>query len=487
MASEPTQSLTSKYGIDPADLATRLEWLQLTADDLTLIRNAGAYLAPQAEAIVSEFYDHSFSFPDFQATVRQAGSARAGLEAAQAGYLRMLLSGRVDDAYMERMLLIGERHAELDVRPRWNVGNYATYTNIIFPRIAAHLDGQELVATLMAFQKIFMLDISTAVEAYVGVALDRFIAIDGELGPATKVLSEGVSQVDSAAKEITEAVQQIATGATEQAHGLIQATESSQSMREMLAEVATTSETAGERSATSLAAAEDGQQMAQRSVEAMETINEAVVSTASQIETLSESGKEIGAITQTISEIADQTNLLALNAAIEAARAGDAGRGFAVVADEVRSLAERSSGAAKDIASLIEKVQQGVERSVDSMKAVVTDVETGAGQARETGGVLERIVESSITLSELIGSIHELTSNADDMSGELSELMTGVGAVSEETAASAEQVSASTEEVTAQIGEMAERSERLAQLAAELSQYLSWLGAIEGDEGTQAA
>ncbi len=59
---------------------------------------------------------------------------------------------------------------------------------------------------------------------------------------------------------------------------------------------------------------------------------------------------------QVIGTISEQTNLLALNAAIEAARAGDQGRGFAVVADEVRALAQRASGAAAEIGTLVENI-----------------------------------------------------------------------------------------------------------------------------------
>jgi methyl-accepting chemotaxis protein len=62
---------------------------------------------------------------------------------------------------------------------------------------------------------------------------------------------------------------------------------------------------------------------------------------------------KVSSITDVINEISAQTNLLALNAAIEAARAGEAGKGFAVVADEIRKLAEGSSSAAQEIASII--------------------------------------------------------------------------------------------------------------------------------------
>jgi len=92
---------------------------------------------------------------------------------------------------------------------------------------------------------------------------------------------------------------------------------------------------------------------------------------------INEASRKIGHIISVIDDIAFQTNILALNAAVEAARAGEQGRGFAVVASEVRALAQRSAGAAKEIASIIqeslEKVEQGTNL-VDSAGNTMTDV-----------------------------------------------------------------------------------------------------------------
>lgn len=141
-------------------------------------------------------------------------------------------------------------------------------------------------------------------------------------------------------------------------------------------------------------AAVQGQEIMNDTVTKMENIKNLVAVTAKTVGLLGESTKEIGVITSMISQIASQTNLLALNAAIEAARAGDAGRGFAVVADEVRKLAEQSARAAKDISSIITKIQGQTNSSVVAMEESVTEVEMGLGLAQKSGGAFAKIVES---------------------------------------------------------------------------------------------
>jgi methyl-accepting chemotaxis protein len=534
------RSVLDQLGIDEADRSTRLRWLGMTDRDSELIRRAAEKLVPEVDTIVREFYDHSFKFPIVTEKVSGANSSRQALEAAQAAYLRRFLEGRWDAEHFAFVAKVGSRHAELDVKPRWNLGNYATYASLIYPRIAKVVDRRDLLDTLLAFQRAFTLDGSLAVETYMSGLMDRMVDLSVRLGPAATGLSQGAAQVDVASREIASAIQQIAQGssdqtaqlgraqqemdglssavravsaaANDQAQTVARAIDVANSVKSDLDRVADGARRAGEQGAASIEAAEAGVRSVDETMSAMETISAAVVSTASQIEELSASGREIDAITRTISEIADQTNLLALNAAIEAARAGDAGRGFAVVADEVRSLAERASAAAKDIASLIGRVQTGMSKSVESMQSAVQDVESGSEKAREAGDALRRIVGVSRTLNEDVGSIASTSSDADRSANEMIALITevgeqaeqtselsaqmeerssalanvvsAVGAVAEEAAASAEQVSASAEQSTAQISEMATQAESITDLVAELGSFLEWIGAVRDQPST---
>jgi methyl-accepting chemotaxis protein len=475
------QSLVKKYRIDASDQQTRLAWVQLTESDMQLLRKAGEFLEPEADAIAREFYDHSFKFPAFVAKIEEAGTTRRALEGAQTGYFRDLLSGRVDQAHCERALFIGENHTRLDVKPRWVIGNYATYAQLVFDRLSKHMEGDELLKTMLAFVKAFSLDGSLLTEAYVGGLMDRMVDVYQRLGPAAESLSGTSGQVNSATGEIARAIQQVASGASEQTAAVTSANAATAQMQQALMLVAESSRAAADKSQQSTTAAEQGSIAARETAAAMVSINQAVVTTSTQIEALSESGREIGAITQTISEIAAQTNLLALNAAIEAARAGDMGRGFAVVADEVRSLAERSASAAKDIAALIEKVQSGVARSVESMSTVVRDVNNGAEKAHAAGEVLERIVATTQELSSEVAAIERNASEADQGATALARVMSDVGSLAETNAAASEEVSAGTEQVTAQVGDMAGQADGLNQVAGELNEFLTWIGAMEAN------
>lgn len=80
--------------------------------------------------------------------------------------------------------------------------------------------------------------------------------------------------------------------------------------------------------------------------------------------------EEILKATASINAIAQKTNLLSLNASIEAARAGEAGRGFAVVATEISSLAEVSRKSAENIGTIVQRLKEQSELSVNSVATI---------------------------------------------------------------------------------------------------------------------
>ena len=143
-----------------------------------------------------------------------------------------------------------------------------------------------------------------------------------------------------------------------------------------------------------------------------------VESTFQQSQALDSSTREIGGVVQLIESIAEQTNLLALNATIEAARAGEVGKGFAVVAGEVKGLAQQTADATGAITERIETVQHTATSLLDDIQKVqdtINSIDSNQGEiagavsqqqhaAEEIRCSIHRVLESSRTLTEKLGT-----------------------------------------------------------------------------------
>ena len=148
--------------------------------------------------------------------------------------------------------------------------------------------------------------------------------------------------------------------------------------------------------------AERGEALVLDSVKGMYRVEETVRRAAELVDTLGARSLEIGRVVDVIQEIADQTNLLSLNAAIIASQAGESGEAFTVVANEVRSLAERTARSTREIAQLVTRVRQGVDRTVELVRDGRAQASLGLQMGDKAAAALKEIRDIAARTSQSV-------------------------------------------------------------------------------------
>ncbi|MDH4982944.1 globin-coupled sensor protein [Hyphomicrobium sp. D-2] len=421
-----------------ADLAQRLEFMELTPDSIALIRELKTLIDRELPNGLEKFYERLIRtqqvkkfFPSDVAMARAKG--------AQANHWRTISAGAFDEQYVQKVRTIGLTHARIGLDTRWYIGGYAiilehlvrSVVNETWPKgmmiRRQKYSGDDVGASLGALLKAVLLDMDLAISVYADAAEDARIASEAEaqakertlvtssFGAALARLADksldyrineampqaynqlqsdfnaAVEQLQSALRSVRESSDGIAAGTQEiavSANALSRRTEqqaanleeTAATLEELTQTVNKTAESAASARlavAQTKTDAELGGKVVQQAIDAMGRIEQ--------------SSDQISQIIGLIDEIAFQTNLLALNAGVEAARAGEAGRGFAVVASEVRALAQRSAEAAKQIKELI--------------STSTGEVEEGVKLVAETGKALHRIVDRVGEINTMVADI----------------------------------------------------------------------------------
>ncbi len=297
---------------------------------------------------------------------------------------------------------------------------------------------------------------ATVTEDFTGAIADSINESIDQLRALVETINATAQEVEQAAQDTQGTAMHLAEASEHQAQEIAGA---SAAVNEMAVSIDQVSANASESAAVaerSVAIANKGNEVVQNTIVGMDTIREQIQDTSKRIKRLGESSQEIGDIVSLINDIADQTNILALNAAIQASMAGDAGRGFAVVADEVQRLAERSSGATKQIEALVKTIQTDTNEAVISMEQTTSEVVRGARLAQDAGVALEEIEKVSTSLAALIQNISNAARQQASSAGHISNTMNVIQEITSQT-------SAGTTTTARSIGELAKLAEAMRQ------------------------
>ena len=404
-------------GEDPGEVSISYKGdFKIIINNLALVRNSFTELFTQTKKLINEANSGNLS-------------CRAETANLQGDYLKIIngINQTIDELTRpieETTIVLGELaggnlNAELE-------GSYNGDYAVIKDEMSRMVTGLRGIITEVSqvLQEISVGNLKVSIDKrYAG----DFGAISDSINNIIKSLNDAFGdiytvseQVAAGSKQVSDSSVNLSQGASMQASSVEEITAA---ITQIAAQTNENAESANKANNVSLIAkgnAEDGKKKMAGMLEAMDEI--------------SSSSDDIGKIIKVIDDIAFQTNMLALNAAVEAARAGEYGKGFAVVAEEVRNLAGRSAQAAKETAILIDKSinksLKGKKLAGETSKSLFTIAE----QVGEVSNLLAGIAASSNEQATGIAQINQAIE-------EVSKVTQTNTATSEESAAASEELS----------------------------------------------
>jgi twitching motility protein PilJ len=274
-----------------------------------------------------------------------------------------------------------------------------------------------------------------------GIVADFFNAIVENLRTIVVKVKQSSAQVNDLLSQNEGEVEQLAAQARQQAQETTRTLDSVEQMTLAMQAVAERAQKAAISAEQAANAAESGETIMDSTVTSIYSLRATVEDATRKVKQLGESSQQIGRVVSLINDLATQTDLLAINASIEATRAGEHGRGFSIVANEIAELASRSANATREIAAIIETIQQQTGEVVSTMTHGATQAVESAHSARNAKQSLLHVVQVSQQMDQLVKSISETMAAQAMTSRSVTSLIQEVAEVSNRTSDSSLRVS----------------------------------------------
>jgi len=381
----------------------QLHLVNLTKEDLQLIKSLKPYVEQHVVEVVETFYNAVESVPTLREVIQKHSSSER-LRQTLRHHIIEMFEGRIDNAFIEKRRSVGKMHVKINLYPKWYLAAFQNLEKSLFKIVYnLHLSKEEEEKFCDAIGKICNFEQQIVLEEY-------------------NNYSDAL--VEEQRKSVRTHIKDIVGGISTQLE--VQSHETNESVMELISSTkqvnAYLKDSINEAKTMQMVSSEGYSKIVLLN-EQSGKINDKTAEMALMVEELNDSSSKINKVIEMVKSISGQTNLLALNSAIEAARAGEHGKGFAIVADEVRKLADQTKDSVEQIADLIgmsngitkhvvqaiqeiqELVNNSIEQNLNSLKAFdaisgsvegsIVNFQNVGSQITELANIIESIGESS--------------------------------------------------------------------------------------------
>lgn len=357
------------------DLNMQLAMLDLTREDLRLLKTMQPILEKYVEDIASKYYATLENVPELTEIININSSTTRLKKTLQVHMLEMF-NGRIDDQFLNKRNKIAHMHVRIGLKTKWYTVAFGIITTSMIDMTRHEVpDLEQRLLIIHAIIKILNFEQQLVLDAYE---------------------AEEMRLKDVARKQTREEIA-ISVGAAGD-ELLAMSEETAAAVQEMVNQIDSVHNTVGEGTTISRSAenkAREGSGKLETLKHSTSTMEGKVTTIVENAKRLERNAKEVSDIVSIISDIADQTNLLALNANIEAARAGEFGKGFAVVADEVRKLADQTKNSASNVSEISKRTNEQITDMLKSVEVIKEFVSFNVDNIKDIELVFNGILELS--------------------------------------------------------------------------------------------
>ncbi len=384
-----------------------------------------------------------------------------GLNEAEHG--ATLGTGMIQNALQELASGEGDITRRLDASTGDEAAEVAYAFNQLMDKLQNMLDGIGQGARRLVSSSRRLSQVGEELSIHSGSTHTR----SGDASESIGVVSDNVDSMTQSIRDVDAKIASISSGAEEMTAQVSKASSEFENMADTIRSLAEIANVAGSES---------------------ESAKRAVDGASSNVTELNAATDAIEKVVESINEIAHKTKVLSLNATIEAVRAGEAGKGFAVVAHEVKALAEATEHATIEIGDRVRDIKGDTSSVTDAIGEMTSVIDRMVESSRSLSNTA---TEQEKTVSEVRDQMHSAATHAGKITSSISEIAEKSNHVSESASRTADathrvhsnvrEVSETAQETTRTASTVNGVSEDVNRIAKELDSMVTNLGSQKSD------